>query len=74
MSKQDDNKDLKKIKCEYNKRYYNKHKKTVLDYLTTKVTCTCGCVISRVNLKKHQKSKKHLKLLTMLKQYQNPIS
>lgn len=31
------------------------------EYLLAKVECECGCFISRQNLKRHTKNKKHLR-------------
>ena len=63
----------KEKRAEYNKRYYSKHKKSVMDYLKAKIVCPCGSKISRVNLKTHQRTKKHTRLLAALSQNQNPI-
>ena len=37
-------------------RYY-----LIREYLLAKVECSCGCLISRVNLKRHTSNKKHLR-------------
>jgi len=44
------------------KNYYKNNKHIYLD----KVTCECGCEISRVNLTTHCKKQKHIKLLNKL--------
>ena len=67
----DDKSKQKAKKSQYNKTYYDKHRKNVLDYLTAKITCECGSTVSRVNLNAHKKTKKHSVLLTS--QNQNPV-
>ena len=49
----------KEIKAVYNKRYYDKHRKTILNYMKTKIQCECGCMISRIYKSTHMKTKKH---------------
>tara|TARA_R110001592_G_scaffold4465_1_gene25198 strand:- start:1956 stop:2456 length:501 start_codon:yes stop_codon:yes gene_type:complete len=41
------------------KEYYDKNK----DKLKVKITCECGCQITKYNMVKHKKSKKHLNLI-----------
>jgi len=45
--------------AEYKKHYYNKNK----DKIKQKVTCECGCNVSRGSLLQHRKSPKHMKLM-----------
>ena len=52
-----DNKD--KI-LEKKKNYYEDNKNKILE----KVTCECGCIVNKIGLKIHKKSKKHLKLIS----------
>jgi len=43
-----------------NKRYYDKHKVQIIDYLKKEVHCdACGTDMMRSNLSKHKKTKKH---------------
>jgi len=49
----------KEHKKEYLKQYYKDNK----EKRSQKVTCDCGCIISKDNLARHQKSKKHLELM-----------
>ncbi len=50
-----------------NKEYYDKwhlqHREEHNKYQAEKVQCSCGISICRSNMAKHQKSKKHLKLI-----------
>lgn len=49
-------------KAKYNDKYYNKHKDKLLANLTVKVYCeTCKCHCSKVNMKKHERTPKHLR-------------
>ncbi len=41
---------------EYHQNYYEVNK----DRINKKVNCDCGCEVSRTNLLRHQKSKRHL--------------
>ena len=49
----------KKTKSIYNKRYYQKKRKQILNYLNTRIMCECGCNVSRAYMYEHVKSKKH---------------
>lgn len=59
---------------EQNKQYYienkdkfseykTENKDKISEYYKQKVTCECGCTVSRCSLTRHKKSKKHLKLM-----------
>jgi len=48
---------------ENKKQYYADNKDKILEHMTQKITCECGCIVSRCNLSPHKKSKKHLKLM-----------
>lgn len=49
-----------KEKCkEYQKEWYEKTKA----FLSERITCPCGCIVSRSGLSRHKKSAKHLRLL-----------
>ena len=52
----EENKD--KIK-DYNKNYYQENKDKVLADMNQKVKCECGALISKCNLNRHLKTKKH---------------
>ena len=56
---------------EYGKKYREQNKEKIAEKqkeykkqnkekLAEKVTCECGCIVSRINLQRHKKSKKHL--------------
>jgi hypothetical protein len=57
-----------KIK-EYRKQYYEKNRATILEkkkqHTSEKMKCECGKEVSKGNLSRHQKSKKHLKNLEL---------
>lgn len=46
---------------QYNTEYYTNNKDKILERMNQKVKCECGCILSRVNLLAHKKTKKHLK-------------
>jgi len=62
---------------EYKKEYYEENKEKIKEYREQnkekikeyyennkeKITCECGCKICKLNLTKHQKTKKHIKLM-----------
>mgnify|MGYP003128030937 CR=1 FL=1 len=56
----EDNKDKIKQK---DKKYYQNNKDKINEKQKEKITCECGCIVSRTNLNRHKKSKKHLKLI-----------
>lgn len=71
----DDNKEQIK---QQNKNYYIQNKEKVLESCKNyrekykdelnqrdkeKITCNCGCIVNKRNLKKHQKTPKHIKLM-----------
>jgi len=58
-----DNKD--KI-AERDKQYRIKNKTKISEKQLEKVKCECGCISSRCNLKRHKKTKKHLKLMEII--------
>jgi hypothetical protein len=68
------NRDKKK---EYKQQYYQKNRDKHVeqrrqycldnrDKIKEKITCECGCEIVRVTLSRHQKTKKHLKLMEVV--------
>ena len=46
----------------YNKKHYEKNKEKHKE----KITCECGCEITKLYLKKHQTSKKHIELINQI--------
>jgi hypothetical protein len=52
--------DKNKVKC---KNWYYENKERVDKYKKEKIECDCGSIVSRTNLTRHKKSKKHLKFL-----------
>jgi hypothetical protein len=54
-------KNNKETLLQKNKEYYEKNK----DKIFEKVKCECGCEISKQHLNRHQKSKKHIDLMSM---------
>ena len=45
--------------------YYENNKEKILEKWKTKITCDCGCIITKVYLKKHLLSNKHLELINI---------
>ena len=59
-----DNKErLKEYSDNHNKELYEKNKVIILQQSAEKQTCECGCIITKGAMWRHQKTKKHLKLL-----------
>lgn len=48
---------------EKRKIYYKNNKEKIEERKKEKVICECGCEVKKCNLKKHQKSKRHLNLI-----------
>ena len=58
----------KEITKEYNKKYYEKNREKHLNNLKQKIYCDCCHVeISKVNINKHNQTKKH----QLLKNFEN---
>jgi hypothetical protein len=55
--------------ADYKKQYYEKNKNKISEQSKPKVTCKCGCEVSKVALKRHFKTLKHKNWL--LKQNSN---
>ena len=55
-----------KIK-EQKKISYYKNKDKILEKCKEKITCDCGCIITKLYLKNHRKSKKHINLVKLIK-------
>ena len=47
----------KKNKQRYNDNY---------EILREKITCSCGCIVTKFSLLKHQKTQKHIKMMESL--------
>ena len=52
---------------DYNKEYREVNKEHIKVHNSEKITCQCGCEITRNVLSRHKKSKKHLDLVQNLK-------
>ena len=48
---------------EKNKGYFNDWRENNRDYINEKITCECGCKITRSCLTRHKLSQKHIKLM-----------
>ena len=48
---------------EKNMIYYENNREKILEKWKTKITCECGCIITKLYLKKHLISDKHLNLM-----------
>ena len=53
--------DKKELNRQCRKRYYKKHKETVLEKMKEKIKCECGSIINKSEIARHRKSKKHIK-------------
>ena len=53
-------------KNEENKEYYEKNKQHILIKHKEKITCECGCEITKLFFKKHQTSKKHMDFINKI--------
>jgi hypothetical protein len=45
---------------EKSNQYYHENRKKILEKCKEKITCECGCELTKSNLPKHRKTKKHL--------------
>ena len=61
----DKNKDKKR---EYDKQYREQRKDELREKRKQKVTCECGCIVTRYDLAQHRRSKKHINLMEKLNQ------
>ena len=48
---------------EYHKEYRENNKEKILEKMREKITCECGCEITRTNLTRHNLSKKHINFI-----------
>ncbi len=56
----------KENKKEYDKNYREKNKQHIIEYrknINQRETCDCGCLVIKHNIKRHQKTPKHIKLM-----------
>ena len=60
------------LKKEKQKQYYEDNKDKIKKYyegnkdkINQKITCECGCIVNKRNLKKHQQTNKHINLLKL---------
>ena len=53
----------KKMISEKNKKWYQSNKEKLLDKLKVKISCDCGSVVRKSDIKRHERSKKHQKYL-----------
>ena len=55
---------------DYNLNYYTENKEKIAEKhkekLKEKITCECGCEVSKINLSTHKKSLKHIKLINKM--------
>ena len=48
---------------EYFKMYYERKKENILNRLNERFICSCGCEVSKVHMRRHQRTQKHLRTL-----------
>jgi len=68
-------------KKEYNKEYYENNKEALVEQMKEyreqnkeqikemrrkKVTCECGCLVTKINLNTHKETKKHINLIKLI--------
>lgn len=51
---------------EKSKKYYNENKDKIRAYQNEKITCECGCIISRGKISNHRKTNKHLNIMKVI--------
>jgi len=52
--------------AKYTKKHYTNNKDKIRENKTKKVTCECGCIVSKGNLSIHKKTKKHLDCMEII--------
>ena len=55
--------DRKERIAEYQKKYQERNRESILKYKNQKMECECGCVVAMSNFSTHKKSKKHIKYI-----------
>jgi len=48
---------------QYKKEWYNNNKDKIQEKKSIKITCDCGCLITKQHLERHRKTLKHIKLI-----------
>jgi len=48
---------------EKNKKYYEDNREKIRKLQNEKIKCECGCLVTKINILRHKKTKKHLKLI-----------
>jgi hypothetical protein len=56
----EENKEKKKEK---DKKFYEENREKIREKQNEKIKCECGCVVNKSQLKRHRKTKKHIKLI-----------
>ena len=56
---------MRKTKEEYNKKYYEKHREKILN--CGKINCSCGSIVAKYHLSRHNKTAKHLNKINAIK-------
>jgi hypothetical protein len=51
---------------EQKKQYYDENKNKISEKRKQKITCECGCVVTKRHISKHHESKKHIDLIAKL--------
>jgi len=65
ITKKYQNNNKEKI-TEKTKEYYKKNKEKIIEKAKEKVTCECGCIVTKSSIYYHKKSKNHLDLMLEL--------
>ena len=55
-----ENPEYRQMEKAYREKYYQENRAKILSKGREKVTCTCGCVLSKCSLSKHKKSQQHI--------------
>ena len=58
------NQQNKEKRFNYNLQYRNENKEKIKAYKTEKISCECGCIISRSQLSVHKKTKRHFEFMS----------
>jgi hypothetical protein len=56
--------EIRQYNIQYCRKWYSEHKDEILKKIMTPVVCECGFETAQCNLKRHQKTKLHLKKLS----------
>ena len=66
------NKQYRQDNPEYFKQYYQHNQKKISNYKSEKITCECGCMVSRRHMSQHKKTKKHKQIMEF-KSHTHPV-